>query len=230
MLTSKSIATVCLFLLVSAAFAVSAQVPAENRATGPVGPVTNAPEITPAKRALIMQMLEITNAKAMSTSVFDSMWTQTMALADSMYERKIENNPTYSEEQKVAARESYRASQGKLMERAKEYLKEHFNFDEFVVTSSLAMYDKYFTEAELQDLVNFYGSPTGQKMVQTMPQMMQEVLAASFERTNTIMPGYERYMNELIEGQLAELTELIKPIAPANPHRAPRAKSNRRTN
>ena len=34
-------------------------------------------------------------------------------------------------------------------------------------------YDKTFSESELQDLINFYNTPTGQKTLNEMPRLMQ---------------------------------------------------------
>lgn len=39
------------------------------------------------------------------------------------------------------------------------------------------LYSKYYTEKEINDLVAFYKTPTGKKMVETMPQLMNESMA-----------------------------------------------------
>lgn len=36
------------------------------------------------------------------------------------------------------------------------------------------LYTKYYTEKEIEDLTAFYKSPTGKKMVETMPDLMKE--------------------------------------------------------
>jgi hypothetical protein len=47
----------------------------------------------------------------------------------------------------------------------------------------LELYDKYFSEQELTDLVAFYRSATGQKALMVMP----ELLAESVRRTNDMV-------------------------------------------
>lgn len=42
-------------------------------------------------------------------------------------------------------------------------------------------YDKYYTEAEIDQLVAFYKTPLGQKMVASLPMMMQETRQAGAE-------------------------------------------------
>lgn len=42
----------------------------------------------------------------------------------------------------------------------------------------LPIYDKYYTESDIDQLIQFYNSPTGKKMIQNMPLVMQESIAA----------------------------------------------------
>jgi uncharacterized protein len=39
-----------------------------------------------------------------------------------------------------------------------------------------SFYDKYFTESEINDFLTFYRSPTGQKSISIMPQMMKDMM------------------------------------------------------
>lgn len=205
--------SLCIFTLAGAAavYAQSSSVPETAAPSTPASPPGN---IAPAKRELIMKILAVTNAKAASGNVFDLMWQQSMALSDSIYEQKIERNPNYTAEQKLKAREYYQSSEPQIREQSKNYLKEKFNFDDFVVTSSLTLYDKYFTEAELQGMLDFYTSPTGQKFIAVQPNLMKDTLASSFERVQSIMPDYIEYMDRVMRDQITELEKLIKPVAP----------------
>ena len=38
----------------------------------------------------------------------------------------------------------------------------------------IPIYDKYYTESEIQQLISFYQTSLGQKVITTMPQIMQE--------------------------------------------------------
>ena len=40
------------------------------------------------------------------------------------------------------------------------------------------IYDKYYTEEEINQIIAFYNSPVGKKMISTMPLVMQESMAA----------------------------------------------------
>lgn len=42
----------------------------------------------------------------------------------------------------------------------------------------IPIYDKYYTESDVDQLIAFYNSPIGKKMITTMPQVMQESMTA----------------------------------------------------
>jgi len=55
-----------------------------------------------------------------------------------------------------------------------------------------AIYARHFTAAELRDLTAFYRTPTGQKALRVLPQVMGEVLA-------TIMPRLQQVQAQTLE-------------------------------
>jgi len=40
----------------------------------------------------------------------------------------------------------------------------------------VSLYDKYFTEKEINDFIVFYKSPSGQKYISVMPEMMKDMM------------------------------------------------------
>lgn len=53
-------------------------------------------------------------------------------------------------------------------------------FDADVVTNQLVtLYDKHFSDEEIKGLLQFYGSPLGQKMAAEMPKISREIQAAT---------------------------------------------------
>ncbi len=51
------------------------------------------------------------------------------------------------------------------------------------------IYDKYFTEKELQELINFYQSPTGRKLIEVMPLIMEDSMQATMSYFKEKMPS-----------------------------------------
>ena len=65
-------------------------------------------------------------------------------------------------------------------EEQKDFYKELFNVDE-IVERLVPLYDKYYTEKELWDIVQFYESPAGQKALEVTPKIMKETIGVSLE-------------------------------------------------
>ena len=64
---------------------------------------------------------------------------------------------------------------------------------------SYPVYDKYFTETELRDIIGFYKSSTGKKAISMMPQ----ILGDSMRLTNEILlPKMSKIMTEIIAEEL----------------------------
>ncbi|MBF0388313.1 MAG: DUF2059 domain-containing protein [Candidatus Omnitrophica bacterium] len=62
-------------------------------------------------------------------------------------------------------------------------LRTAFNVED-IIEQLVPLYDRFFTEADLQSYVNFYGSADGKKLVATIPQIMRgsvEISARYFE-------------------------------------------------
>jgi len=64
----------------------------------------------------------------------------------------------------------------------------------------LALYDKYFTQDEINDFIKFYQSPSGKKFTQLMPEMQKEIMEISMKK----------YMPEIQKSIRAEMEELMK--------------------
>lgn len=59
-----------------------------------------------------------------------------------------------------------------------------------VMKDAPAVYARYFTAAELDDMVAFYKSPTGVKALHMMPQVMSDVM-------NQMMPRMQTFQQDL---------------------------------
>jgi len=62
-------------------------------------------------------------------------------------------------------------------------------------------YEKHLTKGDIDNLVAFYSSPTGQKLLREMPAIMGEAM-------QTAMPIIQKYvdgMNQLVQQQMAQM-------------------------
>ena len=67
-----------------------------------------------------------------------------------------------------------KARSGEVMKIAMETVKE---LSPKLTDMMAAIYEKYYTEKEINDFLVFYKSPTGQKSINIMPQIMKEMMS-----------------------------------------------------
>jgi len=71
--------------------------------------------------------------------------------------------------------------EAKDVDRYRQLVREKIDFKQFVREVYAPLYAKYFTEEQLADLVAFYKSPTGQRLVTTLPQIERDAMKSAGE-------------------------------------------------
>jgi uncharacterized protein len=72
-----------------------------------------------------------------------------------------------------------------------------------MLDAMVPVYQKHLTTGDVDALVVFYGSPTGQKMLREMPAMMGEAMQA-------MMPMLRKQMEAMQQHIQQELAEMVK--------------------
>jgi len=72
-----------------------------------------------------------------------------------------------------------------------------------IIDATIPVYQKHLTKGDVNSLVAFYSSPTGQKMLHEMPAMMSDSMEA-------VMPIMRERMNVLQQKMQDEVAEMMK--------------------
>ncbi len=67
----------------------------------------------------------------------------------------------------------------------------------------IELYTAYFSEQELIDMIEFHRTPTGQRMIETMPMITEESMLFSQEAMVRLMPRMQA-LGEELQAELAE--------------------------
>lgn len=117
-------------------------------------------EVTPEKKALIKEMLEVTGAKHLATAIAGH-------VSKMIVESSKKNQPNL--DPKVLAT---------INEEVLAVFKEEIDKDSFNQLL-YPIYAKHFTVQEMKEINAFYSSPTGKKTVKTIPQVTQESMTVA---------------------------------------------------
>jgi uncharacterized protein len=135
-------------------------------------------EAPSAQRAKIVEFMEITGARDLGEQVMLAMVQQVSASAQ-------QANPNVPKRVHELVRDV-----------AIEVLKEH---SDELFSKAVVLYEKHFTEAEIDELLAFYRSPIGKKTIQVMPVLMGEMVAVS----QAWGQGLEPLLQQRIRARLA---------------------------
>ncbi len=143
-----------------------------------------APADTPASREQIVKLFDVMHIRQQMRVMMEGMAQQQSALVrDSMKQR----NPQVSDEQ-IAHLNDY------MTETMKDFPVDG------MLEDMIPVYQKHLLQADVDAMIAFYSSPTGQKLMQEMPAMTSEGLQAAYPRMQKqmekVMQRVEERMKE----------------------------------
>ncbi len=178
-----------------------AQVPQESSETSQPKQSTST-VISSEKRALIKELLEITQATKNASQVMDSM---VRAELPKLVSTVLKDAP-YLDSDRPEVQKQFSEIISRMAGKYRDRVAKKIDISQLIEQVSYPIYDKYFSEPELRDIISFYKSSTGKKAIAIMPQIFND----SFKRTNEIlMPKMSSILQEIIAEEL--LNVLSKP-------------------
>ena len=135
-------------------------------------------QIDAATKEDVQQLLEITGTRHSVQVMWDGMVQQAASMAAESYQR---NHPNASplEIRKAAELAGVSLQKGLKL----------FSIDE-LFDAIIPIYQRHLTHADVQTVIEFYSSTTGQKMIKELPAMMTESMQA-------VQPILQKHLPEL---------------------------------
>lgn len=129
-----------------------------------------AEELTEAKKQVIDELLEITGALKMGEILGNAVSNQMIGVL-SQQNGNIEPHVVEVIKDETA-----------------QIMHAEFIANNWINNMSYDLYHKYFSQAEIQELVNFYKTPIGTKVVSVLPQLTQESMLAGQQHAQSLGP------------------------------------------
>jgi len=171
-----------------------AQIPQENsetkKSTESVSPV-----ISSEKRELIKELLEITESSKNANQIMDAM---VRAELPKLVSTILKTVPALDSD-RPEVQKQFSDIVSRMAIKYRDRVLKKIDLNQLVEQISYPIYDKYFTESELRDIIGFYKSATGKKAISVLPQITVD----SMSRTNDILlPKLSIIMTEIITEEL----------------------------
>jgi len=154
------------------------------------GAAQQSPSDAPATKEDIERYLEVTHSRETMKQIMDVMAKSVRDVAHDQCSKDRANLPPDAEE--------------RMNKRTDEMLKT-FPIDE-ILQAMIPVYQKHWTKGDVDNLIAFYSTPTGQKMLKEMPQTMAEAMQAM----RPVMQKHMEGMRQQVEQEVAQLKKEFK--------------------
>jgi hypothetical protein len=174
---------------------------------GALAPLSAAAEISDSKRALAVELIEIASGPQPGDRVVGRFLQQLepryAGLVTDLMSTEKDLEPVQREalEQQLADFDAFRAA-------FETRFPEQVDLRGVLVETYVPLYDRYFEEQELAEIVAFYRSEAGRKMVRVLPALLPQGITRTMERLEPELMRvvglvlYERRQQLLDEGQV----------------------------
>jgi uncharacterized protein len=156
--------------------------------TSSIGFAQQDPADAPATKEDIQRYLEVTQSREMVSKMIEAMMKPIHQMIHEQYEKDKDKLPS-----------DFEARSNKVID---DYLKK-FPWDE-VVQAMVPVYQKHLTKGDVDHLVAFYSSPTGQKLLREMPAITSEAM-------QVMMPLMRQRMDAMTRDVQQQMAEMGKP-------------------
>lgn len=126
-------------------------------------------------------------------------------------ETMLGKNNRLNSAQRIVMQKILDKRQQSFSRKFRERIPQVINFSEYIERSIYPLYDKFFNENDLRDLVAFYKTPTGQKVIDILPMLAAEsVQIARTELTPQVIALIETIIQEETQVFSQEEQQLLK--------------------
>jgi len=196
-LSSLLMTTLALSRLDQGSYQAIAQIPQETEEANP-NKINKPTTISASKRALIKELLEITESDKSAQQIMDSM---VRAELPKLVSSILQQVPSLDSD-RPEVQKQFSSVVSQMAIKYRDRVAKKINVGQLIEQVSYPIYDKYFTEPELRDILGFYKSSTGKKAIAILPQIVGD----SLSRTNEILlPQMTKIMGEIISEELLTL-------------------------
>jgi hypothetical protein len=164
-------------------------------------------KISPEKQALIKEYFEITGGREAVNKNLDAVFANLNNALPMIIAANIEQDANLTATQKADLQKSMPEMVARMSKRLQDGLNQELDFAKVVEEVNYPLLNKFFTEAELKDLITFYKSPTGQKAISLQPQIYTE---ATTKLNAILIPAMQKMMKKATDDEIAERVKKTK--------------------
>ncbi len=162
--------------------------------------------ISAEKQALIKELLESMGGPKTSIDIMETMIAFQEQEVPNMMAALIDGDKNLTLAEKIEIRQATADSAKRITKRTRDFFTS-LNISQMIEEVSYPLYDKNFSESEIRDLIAFYRTPTGQRIISVMPKLMMDAMVAFSEK---FTPKMQEFFKQTAEEELAALKQKLQ--------------------
>jgi uncharacterized protein len=163
-------------------------------------PAFSQEAIADEKRRLIAEIAVIFKMDTLTAQILDNVLAEMEKTYPMGFAAAVDNNPSLTPEEKARVKASSTESYSAFSRKFRKRMNESVDFSKYIQDSIYPLYDKFYTEQELRELVAFYRTPTGRKVIETLPNLHAESQKMAREK---LLPQILTIVQDLIKEEFA---------------------------
>jgi len=149
------------------------------------------------KQKLITEIVNLFKMDTQMAQLTDSILKEMETTYPIGYNTAVDSRPDLTPSEKAKLKASSKASFVSFSEKFRSRLAGTVDYKKYIEDAIYPLYDKFYTEQELRDLIAFYRTPTGQKVIETLPQLFSESQIAAREKlVPQVLPILQQMLKE----------------------------------
>lgn len=157
-------------------------------------------EVDDAKRALIRELIALSGSDAPS-QMTELLLGQLEGVYDTLLDQVLRSETDLSDQQKEALR-SHLADYERFSQEFRARFAERIDVAQVIESVYVPLYDASFSSAELEEILAFYRTPTGRKVVDVLPRVYQQGLEQTLQ---VLQPRVMALVGEILAERRGEL-------------------------
>ena len=169
-------------------------------------PVSGLAQTSETKRKLIAELIEVTGVLNNIEGEFRKGIEEQKRSMDGLLPDDLILSDNLTETEKRERQEKAIAERNRLFDMMIDRVEKEIDFKGFVERSLYKVYDKHYTEQDLSELIAFYRTPIGKKVVAVSPLIESETMNAF---VSELMPQMLKIIKEIMEIEMKDLKEKL---------------------
>ena len=166
------------------------------------------------KRALIGELILVMKLEENTRKITDVLLDGMQKNYPIGYDQAVDSNPNLTPQDRAQLKKGSAESFNRFSTKFRGLVATRVDYKKYIEDAVYPLYYKFYTETELTEILAFYKTKTGAKVIDTMPQLFAESQRLA---TEFLVPQLLPLVTEIMEEEFKEIRTTKRPARSGSP-------------